>query len=184
MFYIKMLLILFFCFSQKISANEIKCSLSYDLMEIIATVERHHKRPVGYPFLISFNESVDYKKILTLHDFIYIDNRTLDCKNRNNCVKILNYLVSKKIEDLDLGAFQLNYVYHKFNKNEYFTLENSYQRACNFLEGLVKKHGYSWQTIARYHSSTPSHNLKYQKLIADVITSNTNLIKKEIYAKN
>lgn len=184
MIYIRIILVFFTLSYSKISATEITCSLSYDLMEVIATVERSPKRPVGYPFLISFNESVNYKKVLSSYDFIYIDSRTLDCKNRNNCIKILNYLEENNINNLDLGAFQLNYVHHKFNKKEYFTLENSYQRACSFLETLIKVHGYSWETIARYHSSTPSRNLIYQKLIADVIISNSNTIEKEIYAKN
>ena len=183
MFYLRILFIILIIYSNKISANEIKCGLSYDLMEIIATIERHHERAIGYPYLISFNESIDYKNILRGYEFISIDSRTLDCKNRNTCVKILNFLDFKGIKNLDLGAFQVNYVYHKFDKNEYFILENSYQRACTYLESLIQKHGYSWQTIARYHSSTPYFNLKYQEEIAKVIFAN-NQIKKEKYFEN
>ena len=62
--------------------------------------------------------SLCHKKVLSSYDFIYIDSRTLDCKNRNNCIKILNYLEENNINNLDLGAFQLNYVHHKFNKKE------------------------------------------------------------------
>ena len=155
-----------------LKAENIKCGLSYDLMEVIAKVEGTSKREVGYPYIISFNNPIDYKEVLKGKDFKYINSRTLDCKNLSNCVNILKTLENKKIRNLDLGAFQMNYIYHKFDRKEYFILERSYERACSFLESLIAKHGYSWETVARYHSATPAHNLKYRKKISKVLLAN------------
>jgi hypothetical protein len=36
---------------------------------------------------------------------------------------------------------------------------------------LIAAHGNSWATIARYHSATPSLNLRYQVLLANELNS-------------
>ena len=101
-------------FATSTLGSNIKCSLSYDLMEVIAKVEGSPKRDVGYPFIISFNNPVKYKKVLKGMNFKSINNRTLDCKSKNNCVSILSELEKKGIKNLDLGAFQMNYIYHNW----------------------------------------------------------------------
>ena len=83
------------------------------------------------------------------------------------CTDITTYLVKqKKIYNLDLGAFQLNYKYKKMKIKNYFSFSKSYKKACAILNGLIDKYGYSWKSIARYHSGTPKYNYAYLEKIS------------------
>ena len=147
------------------------CSLDGSILSLIATIEGHRKKDIGYPYLVSFNNKKDAKKIKSkLGSDIFLDNRTIDCKNRELCTKITNFLIyTENITNLDLGAFQINYTFHKMKTKDYFSFDESYKKACSFLEELVKRHGYSWETIARYHSGTPKYNYAYLKKISYII---------------
>jgi hypothetical protein len=147
----------------------------------VAAVERlyikgvGYPRKVGYPYLISFNNLEDFKNkdIFLDNDFKYINfknnNRTIDCLNENNCVNILNRLVINKIINLDLGAFQINYRWHKYNFENYFDLVRNYNDACKLIEYHVDRNKDididNYSLIARYHSYTKEYNEKYALLL-------------------
>ena len=144
-----------------------ECPISYKVMYWIAKIEKSQKRDIGYPFLISFNKKGDIRKVPKKFSYIKIDSRTVDCKNKNNCINIVKALLNKKIFNLDLGAYQINYRFHKLKRlGSYFSLKDSYIKACDILEKLIKKYGYSWKTIAKYHSFNYSHQRKYLTLLS------------------
>lgn len=143
------------------------CKVDYRILYGIAKTESHPKREVGYPYLISFNnkgESKILKKTKGLN-FIFLDNRTIDCKNTSSCIAILNFLEKKKITNLDLGAFQINYRWHKLDKESYFSVKDSLDFACSHLMTLGEERGWGWEAIASYHSKTPKHNERYRKVV-------------------
>jgi hypothetical protein len=148
-------------------ANNSKCNVDSSLLKIIAEVEKHNQKEVGYEYLISFNNKRDAKFTKNkIGKKIFLDKRTIDCKNKQLCKKITNFLIKQKITNLDLGAFQINYKYHKMEIEDYFSFKKSYLKACGLLSKLIKNYGYSWRTIARYHSATPEYNYKYLKKIS------------------
>lgn len=151
--------------------SQIKCGIDYSVMELIAKAERSAKRDIGYPYLISFNKGIKYEPYLENYKYIRLDSRSIDCLSIDNCESILNNLLRKGVSNLDLGAFQLNYIHHKLPLRKYFHLESSYQKACSFIEDLVSRYGYSWETIARYHSSTEEFNWNYRVILANLIAS-------------
>ena len=146
-------------------ANNInKCKLDPSILVTIAKVEKNKKRKAGYPYLISFNNKSDAIFIRKkLGKTIFLDQRTIDCKNKKLCKDITNFLVSQKITNLDLGPFQINYKFHKFKIKKYFNISESYYIACNYIEDNVKKYGKNWYAVAGYHSFSLTHNLEYQK---------------------
>ena len=161
-----------FCFANS-------CNVEYDVIYTIAKVEGHPKRNVGYPFIISFNNKLDIHAMekISQVDYEKLDSRSIDCKNKKMCIKILKHLIDNGIKNLDLGAFQFNYRFIKFKDlSQYFDLKYTYYKTCKILMDLEKKYGWSMQTLAKYHSYTDTHNQKYQKIITEKY--------KEIYAKN
>lgn len=146
------------------------CSLDYSLMRFIAKIEKSSKRDVGYPFLISFNSKKDFKFLGSLKNpYIKINQRTIDCLNEKNCTEILLDLKEMGLNNVDLGAFQINYKFHKLEEQKYFNLMDSYQAACNILESLIDTYGYSWETIGKYHSFTKKVNQKYLAKLSKII---------------
>lgn len=147
-------------------ANEYlyQCEIDYTIMYAIAATEGHGKREIGYPYLISLNQKITNKKeIKKKFHIIFLDKRSIDCKNKNTCVALTHYLVNKEVKNIDLGAFQINYIYHPLPIEVYFDLKKSYKYACFYIEKLVKKYGYTWSNIAKYHSFNRGENKKYLK---------------------
>lgn len=164
----KTLLLIFFCiiFSHaNVSQGYILgCNIDYSIMRTIAKQEGSQYRNVGYPYIISFNKIEQIEEVRDL--FInseQLDKRHFDCKNEGECVRILAEFDKKGIHNIDVGAFSLNFIYSKdhISYSDFFTLDQSYKRACSMLNNLIKQYGYSWDTIAKYHSKTPKHKEKY-----------------------
>jgi len=156
-----------FLLSFSLFASNNKCDIDSSILKIIAKAERHSQKEVGYPFLISFNNKNDAKLVKSqIGKSIFLDSRTIDCKNKKLCKKITNFLIEQKITNLDLGAFQINYEFHKMKVEKYFSFKESYFKACSFISKLIKNHGYNWRTIAMYHSATPKYNYRYLKKIS------------------
>lgn len=145
-------------FSNQLFAKE--CSLDYSIMYLVAMNEKHKDRNVGYPYLISFNNK---KEASVAKHYIngFLDNRTIDCKNEKRCTDILKILFSAKITNLDLGAFQINYHYHKENLSDYFNLKKSYNIGCKIAEKHINNNAVTFQDIAKYHSLSRKYNSIY-----------------------
>lgn len=139
------------------------CKIDNNLMLSILLNERHFAKRPGYEYLISFNNSIEAKSFRGVYKDLFLDERTLDCRNLNNCVNLLSNLVKQGITNIDLGAYQLNYKHQKLNHDEYFKIEPSYYKACNYVEQMVNEVGYSWRGIAAYHSKTEKYNQIYRK---------------------
>lgn len=140
------------------------CSIDKNVIYSILMNEGLKKR-IGYEYIISFNNSSDVKVLKeTALKSLFIDNRTIDCKNEKLCSYILYELTKAKITNLDLGAFQINYGLHNLSKlSDYFDINKSYVFACDYIEKMVKKYGDNFRAYASYHSQTPKFNEKYQK---------------------
>ena len=150
------------------------CSVPVEIIEVIAKVERHAKRPVGYQYIIAFNKQEEANTVKTaIGKDLFLDWRTIDCKNTRLCTKLLSYIVKDfNIDNMDLGAFQINYHHHKMPLDDYFSFEKSYLKACNYLETLIANYGYSWQSIAKYNHKDPKVNYAYLQKISTILGSN------------
>jgi hypothetical protein len=150
-----------------------ECQIDYKMMWSIAQNEKHKNRDTGYPYLISFNKKQQRFLLRKEHRQLLLDNRTLDCKSKELCVEIADYLIKMGVRNMDLGAFQVCYMYHGDNMplDKFFDLNESYKFAYSFVKRLVNQHGCTWQALARYHSATPTHNSRYAKGLKNVYYS-------------
>ena len=138
-----------------------ECEIPYEVMYAIAKTERHLKREVGYPYLISINRKKDIKKAKRVYGMLFIDNRTIDCLLKEGCIKVARDLIKMGIKNIDLGAFQINYKFYRYPLEDYFDLKKSYKRACSILTRLKNRYGWSWETIGKYHSFKKWRAWKY-----------------------
>ena len=146
-----------------------KCIIPYEIMYALGKNERHLKRDVGYPYLISFNKTKHYKRFAKKYKRYFMDKRTIDCRNKSKCVSITKDIIVSGITNIDLGAFQTNYRYYKYPISDYFSLNQSYANACSILTKLKNDYGWSWQTIGKYHSFRKKQSLAYAKRIHDFV---------------
>lgn len=151
-------------FSQNYDVAE--CPVDYGAMYALADTERHNKRPIGYPFLISFNVKRDAVQMRDALKGEWLDWRTLDCKNSEQCVSDLEIVLAKGIENVDLGGYQFNYVWFKFPLATYFSVQDSFERACKRVTEIYLKYGWSWDAIANYHNMKDEFRIPYAKRLA------------------
>ncbi|WP_152184862.1 hypothetical protein [Sulfurimonas indica] len=142
------------------------CQIDNQILLLIASAERCNQREIGYPYLISFNSKKEKEQARKIANFKWIDNRTADCLDAKNCTEALTFLLKNKITNLDLGPYQLNYIYQKLPLQDYFNVKKSYEYACGLIYQNIKKYGYSWDTIAMYHSHTKKHKEKYLRILS------------------
>ncbi|RDU55068.1 hypothetical protein CQA49_00885 [Helicobacter sp. MIT 00-7814] len=140
-----------------------ECQIHDDVLFGIATIEGHPKRDLGYPYIISFNKKSDIYKLTEDDRWFSIDSRTIDCLDTDRCLAVYSEIRDLGIKDIDLGAFQINPRFWQYNPEEYFDFEKSKQRACEILTKIKDRHGWSWESIAKYHSKKKENNLAYQK---------------------
>ncbi|MBD3840041.1 MAG: hypothetical protein IE878_06630, partial [Epsilonproteobacteria bacterium] len=118
-------------------SQDFECKVDDRILYGIACIEKHKKRPVGYPYIISLNNEKDQKKAKTFVEIkdLFLDSRTLDCDNQERCVKVFNFLLSKGIKNLDNGGFQLNNLYWEVEQvADYFDPYKSYLKACEIVQ--------------------------------------------------
>lgn len=145
------------------------CQITYKMLYVIAKNERHPKREVGYPYLISFNNINDSRHLNPGDKKMMLDKRTMDCKSSSHCSYVASYLIKKGVKNMDIGPFQICYRFHndKLQLEQFFSLRDSFMFAKKFSEQNTKKHGCTWKALARYHSATPVYNKKYAKGLRD-----------------
>lgn len=163
------IVVIFFLFTPLISFGD-ECIITYKMLYAIAKNEKHKHRDVGYPYLISFNNKSDIKKLQNADKKMMLDNRTMDCQNREYCTYVASYLIESGVKNMDVGPFQICYMYHKnkMSLDQFFSLKDSFEFAKKFSEQNTRVHGCTWKALARYHSATPSHNNKYAKGLKNV----------------
>lgn len=124
-----------------------------------------------YPFFIRINNKKDIKKLKKLG--YKVKNHCILCENKKKCSVITTKLVKNGITNIDLGPFQMNYRFYKFkDKTTYFDYALAKKEIEKILKNLIKTYGYSWTTLARYHSGTKKHNQKYAKKLKKFIKEN------------
>lgn len=139
------------------------CEFQDSVLDGIAKIEGHPKREFGYPYIISFNKKSDVLKLTIDDRWIPIDSRTIDCLDFDRCIAVYEEIKDLGITNIDLGAYQINPKFWKLKPEEYFDFEKSRSKACKILTGLKKQYGWSWETMAKYHSKKKENNLAYQK---------------------
>lgn len=145
------------------------CPIPYKVMYSIAKAESHASKRPGYPYIISFNNNKDAKRVSRLFGAYFMDRRSIDCKDTATCIKIAKYLIKNNITNLDLGAFQINYRWHKYPLSDYFNLKASYNRACEIIYSEVKRYGWSWEAIGRYHSYNKIYKREYIHRVHNIL---------------
>lgn len=140
------------------------CKINNAVLLSVLSAEEYRGLPTGYSYIISLNRKIDQRLLRnTFLKKYFLDNRTIDCKDKKKCVAITRTLIGHGYKDLDLGAFQINYQFHKLPLKSYFSLKKSYLFACRFISSNIRKYGYNWYAIAGYHSFTSHINYEYQK---------------------
>ena len=134
-----------------------------NILIAILSAEKQKNRPIGYKFLISFNSKKEARIIKEQIPEAFLDNRTIDCKNKKLCIDLTQQLWKIGINNLDLGAFQINSKIHHLKIEDYFNFKTSANFADNYIKKMINKYGYNWYAIASYHSQTPNENYNYQK---------------------
>ena len=151
------------------------CEIDYALMYTIATAERQSSKNIGYPYLISFNSQQDAQTARKNLDLNWLNKRTVDCLELDNCIQNLSDINSLGINNLDLGPFQHNQIWFDYeDKENYFVLKKNYKKTKKILCDIYNRDKkWDWNTIANYHSKTPSLNYNYannlRKIYANLI---------------
>lgn len=140
-----------------------ECEIQDSVLDGIAKIEGHPKREFGYPYIISFNDKADILKLTIDDRWIPIDSRTIDCLDADRCLAVYSEIKDLGIKNIDLGAYQINPKFWRLKPEEYFDFELSRKKACKIITDLKSKHGWSWETLAMYHSKNKKNNLAYQK---------------------
>lgn len=156
------------------ATKKINCAIPEKIMFSILLNEQTSKRRIDYPFIIRTNYTKERNplkhdmSVLILKD---MGNKSLyktsdlvyDCQNMKQCISTVKLLEEYDLKNVDLGPFQVNYLYHPNKIEKYFNFNSAYNLACKYVEELVYKKGYSWDSIATYHSNTTKHKSKYLK---------------------
>lgn len=115
------------------------------------------------PYTIGLNTSSDIRLAKNL-GYTISSGRIIECGNIVRCTEILQRLHSYGLKNTDNGPYQINHLHNPMNNlSDYFTFEKSESKVKSILAGLINRDGYSWQTIAKYHSATPELNERYRK---------------------
>lgn len=166
----KLVFLFIFCFFSLLNAVEYKegCPIPHNLIEAIKLTEN----ATSYPYYIRTNDKNLYKFYSIINNYKYkktSDLMLIDCLNEFNCAYITYNLVHNGINNIDLGLFQINYKSYPRNIEHYFDENKAYLNACGVVVDKIRNtRKWNWETLASYHSATPSLNLIYKnKLIAN-----------------
>jgi len=117
-----------------------------------------------YPYFIRINGHDNFaraKKFLSLQNITW-KRKVLICKEKEQCVYIAKGLIKYGIKNIDIGPYQINYIYHPLKRiSRYFSFKES-KKICNrIIQKLGKKYGYGWETLGKYHSFKKEKNRNY-----------------------
>lgn len=142
-----------------------ECPYDKKVIYSILMNERSPYRRLGYEHIISFNNTLDAKKVKSNSELkkYFLNSMTMDCNNTDNCIRITSYLLKNGIKNLDLGAFQINTKSHSLPLTTYFDYQKSYMFTCDYLKKNVDLYGFNWFAVASHHSRTPEYNEDYQE---------------------
>ncbi|MBN3264693.1 lytic transglycosylase domain-containing protein [Pectobacterium brasiliense] len=88
-------------------------------------------------------------------------------------------ITKNKNNTIDIGLMQINSIHLKELSSIGISEKKLRENSCvNVFSGswilykTIQKHGYSWDGIGKYHSSTPHHHDKYINKIISIIVNN------------
>lgn len=121
------------------------------------------------PNVIRINETEDAKRAEQAG--FYIQGHIIQCNSTEECAAQAQALINGGIVNLNLGPYQINYKFHSNpSLEEYFIDAIEREHVNIILLNLVKKHGYSWETLGRYHHFSAADRTEneryYRKLYA------------------
>ncbi|WP_051910665.1 lytic transglycosylase domain-containing protein [Pectobacterium brasiliense] len=99
-------------------------------------------------------------------------------------------IAKNKNNTIDVGLMQINSIHFKELSSIGISEKTLRENSCaNVFSGswilykTIQKHGYSWDGIGKYHSSTPHHHDKYINKIISIIVNNDNALNKiQVYS--
>ncbi|QJQ55510.1 Protein ipgF precursor [Erwinia amylovora] len=101
-----------------------------------------------------------------------------------------NAITRNKNNTVDVGVMQVNSIHFNTLKGMGITEQALRENSCaNVFSGtwilrqVIDRHGYTWDGIGRYHSSTPVYHDKYVKNIVSIIAYKSHKIEKLIIAR-
>jgi hypothetical protein len=122
------------------------------------------RRP--YPYLIRINTPVRIRAPKGL--LKKLPSGAIDCKSELVCKALAEKLIRRGIKNIDLGYYQINYLYAPHNgisRKELlakaFNLPEETVLACKILARNFKEYGYTAAAIGRYHSAKSRAALQY-----------------------
>lgn len=127
------------------------------------------KKGVCIPFSIRLKDQNDIEN--ANYAGFKIDGNIIYCSSISDCTAQARSLINSGIVNLDLGLYQINYKYYPNSMlQEYFDSNFAREHVNFILSNLVKRYGYSWETLGRYRYSpeqNPYENeIYYKKLYA------------------
>lgn len=144
-----MKLLIFLCFFGILKAEEFR--VPEIVVDAIKNNECLKEKGVCNPYVIRINKQEDIDKALL--NGVSINKNLIKCQTKENCISSAERLSQIGIKNMDLGPYQINYFYHPTSFETYFE-ENSVREKVHFiLSDLIKRYGYSWETLGRYHKS-------------------------------
>jgi len=113
-----------------------------------------------HPFTIRLNTKNGRKKATKLG--FDVDRGLVRFKYSDEAVSAAKLLIEAGVKNMDMGAYQINYRFHPSNDLDiYFDEARARDFASKILSALTEQHGYSWETLGRYHSGTADLNREY-----------------------
>jgi len=115
----------------------------------------------------------EFKKVAKIYDlpFILLKAVALTENHRFNA----NKKRDNKNKTKDYGLMQINTIWLKeegLSEKEILKPVKNIEIGAKILKGLIKRNGYSWNTIGKYHSSTP----EFKKIWLERIQENMRLL--------
>lgn len=164
--------ILFFFFLLVVHLCADKNDIPDVVLDAIMDAECLKDKGIYNPHFIRINTQKD---ILTIkNNNIKISGPYIRCENPDKCSDMVKTLVALEIDNIDMGPFQINYMYqnerwsNEEDYQKYFVLSHAEDRAREILQSLIRSYGYSWRTIGRYHhfsSKNKERNRNYYRKV-------------------
>ena len=115
-------------------------------------------------YFVRINDNKEVINKLKAEGLMHKKKPIIICYTQDACVNTVKALEAMGIYNIDMGPFQLNRIYNKeIAIKDAFDLEKAKEYVNRRIMKDIKKYGYSWETIARYHSSRPKRNRAYYK---------------------
>jgi hypothetical protein len=148
------------------------------VLDAIQYTECEKRDGLCYPYVIRINGTKALSKAKALgyeatHGKLYkedtekrreVVSASMRFETIDEASAAVKVLIAGGVTNMDLGTYQINYKWFKSDDfDTYFSDASARDFAANIISDLIRRHGYSWETLGRYHSATPHLNQHYYK---------------------